>query len=74
VTELAISTLDERVFRRRIVPMKKPAQQLVAEVPRRWAKVEPTASIGLGDVWSQAYLLGEVAIGDLTDEATVLIR
>src|ERR1700709_2834698 len=33
-------------------PMKKPAQHLIAEVPRRQAKVEITIGIDLGDVWS----------------------
>jgi hypothetical protein len=32
--------------------MKKPAQHLIAEVPRRQAKVEMTIGIDLGDVWS----------------------
>src|SRR6202021_2479985 len=32
--------------------MKKPAQRLIAEVPRRHAKVEMTIGIDLGDVWS----------------------
>ncbi len=30
--------------------MKKPAQHLIAEVPRRRSKVEMTISIDLGDV------------------------
>jgi len=32
--------------------MKNPAQHLIAEVPRRQAKVEITIGIDLGDVWS----------------------
>ena len=32
--------------------MKKPAQHLIAEVPRRRTKVEMTIGIDLGDVWS----------------------
>jgi hypothetical protein len=32
--------------------MKKPAQHLIAEVPRRQAKVEITIGVDLGDVWS----------------------
>jgi transposase len=32
--------------------MKKPAQHLIAEVPRRQRKVEMTIGIDLGDVWS----------------------
>jgi transposase len=44
--------------------MKKPAQHLIAEVPRRQAKVERTIGIDLGDVWSHYCTLnqdGEVA-------------
>ena len=32
--------------------MKKPAQYLIAGVPRRQAEVEMTIGIDLGDVWS----------------------
>jgi transposase len=32
--------------------MKKPAQHLIAEVPRRQSRVEMTIGIALGDVWS----------------------
>ncbi len=32
--------------------MKKPAQHLIAEAPRRQTKVEITIGIDLGDVWS----------------------
>jgi hypothetical protein len=32
--------------------MKKPLQYLIAEVPRRQAKVKMTIGIDLGDVWS----------------------
>jgi hypothetical protein len=44
--------------------MKKPEQHLIAEVPRRQAKVERTIGIDLGDVWSHYCTLnqdGEVA-------------
>ena len=34
------------------VPMKKPKQQLIAEVPRRQDRPELTIGIDLGDVWS----------------------
>src|ERR1700728_312611 len=43
--------------------MKKPSQHLIAEVPRRQAKVEITIGIDLGDVWSHYFTLhqdGEV--------------
>ena len=43
--------------------MKKPAQQLIAEVRRKRAKVELTIGIGLGDVWSQAHFLVGVIVG-----------
>src|SRR5271157_951478 len=39
--------------------MKKPAQHLVAEVPRRLAKVEITIGIDLGDVWSHFCTLNQ---------------
>ncbi len=32
--------------------LRKPSQHLIAEVPRRQAKVEITIGIDLGDVWS----------------------
>src|SRR5271167_909807 len=44
--------------------MKKPSQHLIAEVPRRQAKVEITIGIDLGDVWSHYCTLnhdGEIA-------------
>src|ERR1700757_4411376 len=41
------------------VPMKKPAQHLIAEVPRRQAKVEMTIGVDLGDVWSHYCTLNE---------------
>jgi hypothetical protein len=41
------------------VPMKKPAQRLIAEVPRRHAKVELTIGIDLGDIWSHYCTLNE---------------
>jgi transposase len=39
--------------------MKKPAQRLIAEVPRRHAKVEMTIGIDLGDVWSHYCTLNQ---------------
>src|ERR1700685_2614500 len=43
----------------RLFPMKKPAQHLIAEVPRRQAKVEITIGIDLGDVWSHYCTLNQ---------------
>jgi transposase len=39
--------------------MKKPAQHIIAEVPRRQAKVEITIGIDLGDVWSHYCTLNQ---------------
>jgi hypothetical protein len=39
--------------------MKKPAHQLIAEVPVRRSKVEMTIGIDLGDVWSHYCTLNE---------------
>jgi hypothetical protein len=39
--------------------MKKPAQHLIAEVPRRQSRVEMTIGIDLGDVWSHYCTLNE---------------
>ena len=39
--------------------MKKPLQHLIAEVPRRAAKVEMTIGIDLGDVWTHYCTLNE---------------
>src|SRR5260370_6055518 len=39
--------------------MKKPAHQLIAEVPVRRSKVEMTVGIDLGDVWSHYCTLNE---------------
>jgi transposase len=39
--------------------MKKPAQHLIAEVPRRQHKVEMTIGIDLGDVWSHYCTLNQ---------------
>src|SRR5271154_4598788 len=39
--------------------MKKPAQHLIAEVPRRQAKVEITIGIDLGDFWSHYCTLNQ---------------
>src|ERR1700732_5108227 len=36
----------------RLLPMKKPSQHLIAEVPRRQLQLEMTIGIDLGDVWS----------------------
>src|ERR1700755_537694 len=41
------------------VPMKKPSQQLIAEVPRRQPRVEMTIGIDLGDVWSHYCTLNQ---------------
>jgi hypothetical protein len=43
----------------RLLPMKKPSQHLIAEVPRRPARVEMTIGIDLGDVWSHYCTLNE---------------
>jgi len=39
--------------------MKKPAHHLIAEVPRKRAKVELTIGIDLGDVWSHYCTLNQ---------------
>jgi transposase len=39
--------------------MKKPAQRLIAEVPRRHAKVEMAIGTDLGDVWSHYCTLNQ---------------
>ena len=39
--------------------MKKPGQHLIAEVPRKRAKVELTIGIDLGDVWSHHCTLNQ---------------
>jgi hypothetical protein len=39
--------------------MKKPARHLIAEVPRRQAKVEITIGIDLGDIWSHYCTLNQ---------------
>ena len=41
------------------MPMKKPKQHLIAEVPRRDSKVGMTIGIDLGDVWSHYCTLNE---------------
>jgi transposase len=44
---------DEQVlWKEETVPMKKPAQHLIAEVPRRQPRFAMTIGIDLGDVWS----------------------
>jgi transposase len=45
--------------RRETMPMKKPTQHLIAEVPRRDSKVGMTIGIDLGDVWSHYCTLNE---------------
>ena len=48
----------------RLFLMKKPAQQRIAEIPSRQARVEMTIGIDPGDVWSQYCTLnvdGEIA-------------
>jgi transposase len=39
--------------------MKKPAQHLIAEVPRRQSKIELTIGVDLGDVWSHYCTLNQ---------------
>ena len=51
----------------RLLPMKKPSQHLIAEVPRRPARVEMTIGIDLGDVWSHYCTLNEK--GEAVDRA-----
>jgi transposase len=41
------------------MPMKKPAQHFIAEVPRSITKVGMTIGIDLGDVWSHYCTLNE---------------
>ena len=41
------------------MPMKKPAQDLIAEVPLRSSRVGMTIGIDLGDVWSHYCTLNE---------------
>jgi transposase len=43
----------------RLLPMKKPAQHLIVEVPRRQRRVEMTIRIDLEDVWSHYCTLNE---------------
>jgi transposase len=45
--------------RERLFPMKKTAQHLIAEVPRRRTKAEMTIGIDLGDVWSHYCTLNQ---------------
>jgi transposase len=56
-----IDKWDEQVFGigERLFPMKKPAQHLISEVPRRQAKVEMTIGVDLGDVWSHYCTLNQ---------------
>ena len=41
------------------MPMKKPSQHLIAEVPRSVTKVGMTSGVDLGDVWSHYCTLNE---------------
>ena len=51
---------DEQVLQiGETVPMKKPTQHLIAEVPRSSSKVEMTIGIDLGDVWSHCCTLNQ---------------
>src|SRR5712675_3764715 len=43
----------------RLLPMKKPTQHFIAEVPRRSSKVGVTIGIDLGDIWSHYCTLNE---------------
>jgi transposase len=52
--------------------MKKRSQHLVAEVPRRPARVEITIGIDLGDVWSHYCTLNEK--GEVVDRVPVPVR
>ena len=45
--------------------MKKPTQQLIAEVPRKRGQAELTIGIDLGDVWSHYCTLNQQ--GDVID-------
>ena len=57
---------DEQVLpNRRLYPMKKPTQHLIAEVPRRQPWVAMTIGIDLGDVWSHPCTLNQV--GEVVD-------
>ena len=53
------------------MPMKKPAQHFIAEVPRSITKVGMTIGIDLGDVWSHYCTLNED--GEVVD-AFLLVR
>jgi transposase len=51
---------DEQVFKSEtLFAMKKSAQHLIAEVPRRHFRTEMTIGIDLGDVWSHYCTLNE---------------
>src|SRR5258708_33947921 len=43
----------------RLLPMKKPAHHLIAEIPRSSSRVGMTIGIDLGDVWSHYCTLNE---------------
>ena len=51
------------------MPMKKPAQRFIAEVPRSITKVGMTIGIDLGDVWSHYCTLNED--GEVVDPGAV---
>jgi transposase len=48
-----------RFSKEETVPMKKPAQHLIAEVPCRQPRIAMTIGIDLGDVWSHYCTLNE---------------
>jgi hypothetical protein len=54
-----INGMSRSSGRRRLFPMKKTTQHLIAEVPCRPSKAEMTIGIDLGDVWSHYRTLNE---------------
>src|SRR6202023_134753 len=60
INGMSRSSGSERLF-----PMKKTAQHLIAEVPRRQSRAETTIGIDLGDVWSHYCTLNET--GEMVD-------
>jgi hypothetical protein len=54
-----INGMSRSFVSERLLPMKKPSQHLIAEVPGRPARVEITLGIDLGDVWSHYCTLNE---------------
>src|SRR5271156_6230252 len=56
---------DEQVLRiGETMPMRKPAQHFIAEVPRSITKVGMTIGIDLGDVWSHYCTLNEAKLNE----------